>query len=482
MGRDDIAFAAILIGSVVVSAALRLCPLRFRADAAALCGALTILGACGPHNSLHPLTSILLALLAMHASPPRYHKAVAFVLAFGYLSYLRLMPSPPGGPTNACMLLLTLRLSTADAPSTLELIRYACCYHGLFTGPYYSHAEWDEAMRRAKRPPTPPKALAKALLAAVGALVFWQLVASQLPYKLIGQGSAAAARVDVWITRHVPTLHDEGAFWTRLLYFHASSYQFRWRFYACWLVMTLSGMLLGFTSTSNVDLAATELATSPSMYIAGWNTSVQRWLKLQVYRQLPAPTPRPVRMLATFAVSALWHGMHLGYYLFFAGLFVMVCVEQLVTLAWARISGRARAASDDSPIRRAVLSATCHLWTMGCFSFFGGAFNLLGWRQALTLWRALSFYGIWLVGLPVLPAVVCLLVVSRAPPPPGPPRGRAAAPPHAGRKSPARSSAKRSASPKRQPQAAKASAAPSRAASPRAPPRSSSRSKRSKAA
>lgn len=414
MARDDLAFAAILVGSVLVSAALRYCPARIKADAAALCGALTILGACGPRNALHPLTSIALALAAMHMSPPRYHKAAAFVLSFGYLSYVRLLPSSPGGPTNACMLLMTLRLSTAEAPSTAELLRYVCCYHGLFTGPYYSHAEWDAAMRQSRPPHISSRALTKASFAAVGALIFWRLVASQLPYRLVAAapGGDDAARVDVWITRVVPSLHDEAAFWTRLLYFYASSYQFRWRFYTCWLIMTISATLLGFAETSNVDLRATELATSPSMYITGWNTSVQRWLKDRVYRQLPQRTPRAVRMLATFAVSAVWHGVHLGYALFFAGLFVMVGVEQMVRLAW----GDEAAVGDGAGggWRAGARRVVSHVWTMGCFSFYGGAFNLLGWRETLHLWRALHFYGIWLAALPALPAALRLWARRRA--------------------------------------------------------------------
>ena len=78
---------------------------------------------------------------------------------------------------------------------------------------------------------------------------------------------------------------------------------------------------------------------SPSALISGWNTSVQSWLKERVYRRLPKATPRSARMLATFAVSAFWHGVHPGYYLMFAGLFVMVGVEQLVVVLVRQLEG-----------------------------------------------------------------------------------------------------------------------------------------------
>ena len=49
--------------------------------------------------------------------PNRWRARATFALAFGHLAVVRLLPSPPGGPTNAAMLLLTLRLDEAiNAP------------------------------------------------------------------------------------------------------------------------------------------------------------------------------------------------------------------------------------------------------------------------------------------------------------------------------------------------------------------------------
>lgn len=425
MAADDLAFVAILLGSVVVSALLRLCPVRFRADASAAAGVFFVLGACGPQNAAHLLVALLLALAALHLAPERWRQLLSFTLAFAHLAVLRMVPSPPTGPTNAAMLLLTLRLSAAEATTTAELLRYACCHHGLFTGPHISLGDWHAAMR-APRPAPTARDLASAILAAVGALAFWRAVASLLPYRLLlGSGDGAAPSADVpspWILKVLPSLLDPSHVGVRFLYFYVSSYQFRWRFYACWCVMVVSGKLLGLAHPSNAHVAACELATSPSQYIGGWNTSVQEWLKLHVYRSLPRSTPRPARILATFAVSAFWHGVHPGYYLFFFGLFVMVCVEQLVRAACAACAPSpapqtttksrappAHASSSPSSVwtDRAGWLA-CHLWTMGCFSFFGGAFNLLEWRDTLALWRGLHFYGVWLVLLPALPAAVAL--------------------------------------------------------------------------
>ena len=407
MGHDDVVFVLLLVGSVVGSALLRLCPTRWRADVAALAGVLAILGACGP-NAIHPLTGVLLSAAARRLVPRRWRAGASFALAFGHLTVLRLLPVSPGGPTNAAMLLLTLRLSTAEAESTLELVRYACCYHGLFTGPYVSHAEWHASMRT-PRPLPPARSLIRALLAALAALAVWRVVASSLPYQLVSAVDVDAW--DTWVPRGVPSvLRGVAGFMSRLFYFHASSYQFRWRFYACWLVMEFSGLLVGLAQPANVDVGACELATSPSQLIGGWNTSVHVWLKQHVYRGLPPRASRVVRQLATFAVSTFWHGLRPGYFLCFAGLFFMVSVEQLVRAAWATRVGDAHAPSTSVAVRLA-----CHLWTMGCLTFYGGAFNLLGGGEILALWRSLRFYGIWLTALPALPAAMRLAWVRTQP-------------------------------------------------------------------
>ena len=353
MSPDDLTYVAILIGSVVFSALLRLVPRHSRATASAAVGAVAIAGACG-EAAIHPASGLLLAIANHVFMPPGMRRGGAFVLAFSHLGVLRAL-GVATGPTNAALLVLVLRFAAAgdaeDGPrSAAELVRYTCCYHGLFTAPFYTYAEWAAAMR-APQPLPMARDLARAVLAVLVALVVWQGVAKQFPF-------SHALDVEAW----------EGWHSHRALYFYASSFQYRFRFYACWLVMRVSAMLLGFAQTSNVDLGATELCTSPSEYIAGWNTSVQSWLKAFVYRPLPRSTPRSVRQLVVFGVSAFWHGIHPGYYLCFAGMFVMVNVEALVRASllplvppWAMrgLLGR-------------LVGLGCHLWTMWCFCYTVG--------------------------------------------------------------------------------------------------------------
>ena len=62
--------------------------------------------------------------------------------------------------------------------------------------------------------------------------------------------------------------------------------------------------------------------------ISNWNMRTQHWLKYYVMlrsmdRSLPRNAFQLKAIVWTFAVSAGFHGLYVGYYLFFAGLFIL---------------------------------------------------------------------------------------------------------------------------------------------------------------
>ena len=249
MRAEDLIYVVLLVGSLGLSAVLRACPSAYRASASAVAGAGLVLYACSWIGALHLLTALCLALGTCSAlsANVRLRGPATLTCVFAHLCCVRCLPSFPGGATNAAMLVLALRLSSigfdadAAAASTPELVRYALCYHGLFTAPYYSFGQWSAAMR-SPQPLPPSRALVRVAVATVGALLFWQATAKMLPFSL-------AVSVEKW--RGEPV-------WARPLFFYLSSYQYRWRFYACWLVMELSGLVAGFEQPANVSIASCE--------------------------------------------------------------------------------------------------------------------------------------------------------------------------------------------------------------------------------
>ncbi|VDO65475.1 unnamed protein product [Haemonchus placei] len=69
------------------------------------------------------------------------------------------------------------------------------------------------------------------------------------------------------------------------------------------------------------------MAQSFKETLDGWNIQTGGWLRRVAYDR----TPKRIRTFATYALSALWHGISVGYYMtFFTG--------ALMTLAGATVS------------------------------------------------------------------------------------------------------------------------------------------------
>lgn len=448
---DDAIFALVLLLSLPVGGLLPLVSPSARGSVASAVGGVLAVLACGLRCAAYALGSILLTCAVLRLAPRGRHGPVCFACAFGCLFTLRLLAAP-SGPANALQLVLTLRLASlgwdsADGaigasqstPAVATLVQYALCYHGLLSGPFVRYSDWAIAMSHPAGPPTAETwaAAGRALAGAAGALTVWRGAAWLLPY-----GPMAAA--DAWWLA-LPLNR-------RVAYFYLSSYQQRFRFHACWLLMEAAGALARFPHPANVRPLTCETAGSPSSLITSWNVSVHRFLRDYVHRRLPMRS-RTSRKLVTYALSAAWHGLRPGYYLFFLGLFAMVGVEELVRAAAASVAppppnatdtlfaaggkhnarrptaGTADVDASAGPSRIRILMARglahplthllCHLWTMGCLSYFGAAFNVLGFRATMELWRSVGFYGLWMLAAPaaVAAAVIAGAAGGAEPPP-----------------------------------------------------------------
>ena len=111
MGDSDIAFTVILLGSIPAAAMFRAVPLQKRAIVSMCIGLAAIVFACGIRDAVHPLVAMLLSIACSRLVRFQWRAAVAFFLAFGHLGFVRMQPTPPGGPTNALLLVLALRLA-----------------------------------------------------------------------------------------------------------------------------------------------------------------------------------------------------------------------------------------------------------------------------------------------------------------------------------------------------------------------------------
>ncbi|CAI5530037.1 unnamed protein product, partial [Closterium sp. Naga37s-1] len=74
-----------------------------------------------------------------------------------------------------------------------------------------------------------------------------------------------------------------------------------------------------WSGASNAHIWVVEVTGSAAQLPSNWNIGVSNWLRTYVYDRMTPPSGKPTltTLLVTQAVSALWHGLHPGYYLFF---------------------------------------------------------------------------------------------------------------------------------------------------------------------
>lgn len=194
----------------------------------------------------------------------------------------------------------------------------------------------------------------------------------------------------------------------RLMYVHSSQFFLRAKFYVTWcladIVYNASGMgycgrdELGrddWTGMTNVNPLKVETSTSLKVYLDNWNIKTTHWLRHVSYDRVPRQ-----RSLSTFVLSAMWHGLDLGYYITF--IFVALCVD----LA-RRIRHRLRPWFQTSALRRAVYACITWLATHLVIGYAVMAHVLLQWEPCIQFYS--SMY--WFIHITV--AVLYVTVPSR---------------------------------------------------------------------
>ncbi|KAL3078972.1 hypothetical protein niasHS_014754 [Heterodera schachtii] len=136
---------------------------------------------------------------------------------------------------------------------------------------------------------------------------------------LFGNSSDPAQIVSPWAWR-MPWLQWLLLFWF-LIFMQRVQYYYAWTMTDA--ICNISGFGFdGFTSdgkpkwdlTTTVDVWKVETAQSFKETLDGWNLKTMFWLRYIAYERMP----KNYRTLSTYALSAVWHGLFMGYYLCFA--------------------------------------------------------------------------------------------------------------------------------------------------------------------
>jgi len=200
-----------------------------------------------------------------------------------------------------------------------------------------------------------------------------------------------------------PWLHRYAYQWISL-FFVRQKYYFAWKnaegaqniWYAGFEGFDENGNAKGWEVSNNVDIIDFETAPNLKSLTAAWNKKTANWLGRYVYMRTGGS------LVATYGLSAFWHGFYPGYYLFFLSVPLLTACERLGRKKLTPLFGNGK--------KWSPWGIVCILSTSLVVEYIVSAFQLLSLEWAWACWKAHYFFGHIL-------CVVFYAVVSQLPTP-----------------------------------------------------------------
>lgn len=300
-----------------------------------------------------------------------------------------------------------------STPGPLEYFSYMLFFGGVLAGPAFDFMEFSSSIDLSKyaklenqRPggakkviPTPYWPSLQRVLISVTFLLSYVFLTPIVNYKSLS------------------ALMDEASLPGRLVWVVLAAFGEKSKYFFLWKMAEGGCILcsLGFEGysadgtakwdgLSNVNIVGTELAQSIRDMSVNWNRNTSFWLRRYVYERVDHPL---LSLMATYMVSAFWHGFYPGFYLFF----ITVGIGQEIT---RRIRQKVRPyfMEEDGKTPKSVKVlydlgglVLTHCWICYCAI----PFKVLTVKDTLELWGKLYYIGhvillIPLVVLPLLPS------------------------------------------------------------------------------
>jgi hypothetical protein len=199
-----------------------------------------------------------------------------------------------------------------------------------------------------------------------------------------------------------PWLHRYAYCWVSL-FFIRMKYYFAWKnaegacnlYYCGFEGFDVDGKPKGWEYCNNIDIINFETASNVKNLSGSWNKKTANWLARYIYMRTGGS------LVATYGMSAFWHGFYPGYYMFFLSVPVVTACERL---------GRKKLSPRFSPHKWSLYGIATIVSTSAVVNYFVLAFQLLAYGWAITCWKSHYFFGHIL-------CVIFYVIVSRLPTP-----------------------------------------------------------------
>eukprot|EP00560_Eucampia_antarctica_P001948 CAMPEP_0197831920 /NCGR_PEP_ID=MMETSP1437-20131217/12728_1 /TAXON_ID=49252 ORGANISM="Eucampia antarctica, Strain CCMP1452" /NCGR_SAMPLE_ID=MMETSP1437 /ASSEMBLY_ACC=CAM_ASM_001096 /LENGTH=472 /DNA_ID=CAMNT_0043435053 /DNA_START=74 /DNA_END=1489 /DNA_ORIENTATION=- len=175
-------------------------------------------------------------------------------------------------------------------------------------------------------------------------------------------------------------IYQRAAYAYLALMFIRMKYYFAWKnaegatniWYAGFEGFDAEGQPLGWGNANNVDILDFEFAQNVKTLSAAWNKKTANWLGKYVYIRNNGS------LVATYGMSAFWHGFYPGYYMFFFSVPIMTFCE--------RIGKKKLTPRLDDGKKWGLYGIVCWFATNSCVMYCVLGFQLLAYEWSIRAW------------------------------------------------------------------------------------------------
>ena len=225
-------------------------------------------------------------------------------------------------------------------PGIIEFLGYTFCFSNILTGPafeytIYAHAcdgtlLYDKNGKPKGKIPSNLMPTLWPLLQSIFILVLFVVGTAQFPLlnPVNPQTDTPYLLSDEYLA--MPWIKRYGYMWLAL-FFVRQKYYFAWKnaegaqniWYAGFEGFDAKGNPKGWENSNNIDILDFETAPNLKTLSAVWNKKTALWLNRYVYIRTGGS------LVATYGMSAFWHGFYPGYYFFFLSVPLLTLCERL---------------------------------------------------------------------------------------------------------------------------------------------------------
>lgn len=217
-----------------------------------------------------------------------------------------------------------------ELPNPLEFFGYIFCFTCILAGPTFEFKKYKEAIDGTAYHSKDPKSKAPSsvapglieLLKAVVLLVLHIVLSGIYPYQSLYDPE--------WVSA-TPILQ-------RISHLFISLLASRFKFYFAWKVAEgacvlagfgfegydSAGKVIGWKGAQNMDVLSFETAPNVQLLTRSWNKGTQGWLERYTYHRVGKS------LGITYFVSAFWHGLYPGFFVFFMTVPLLTSIERLL--------------------------------------------------------------------------------------------------------------------------------------------------------